>query len=149
MDLSDEKLILLFFDITKQSSQFALQHSDNNSNYFLGQYRCMQILYVNGAMTQKELAEQLRIRATSLSELLMKLKKKGLIKRTVTEKDKRTFLVTLTDAGRSKAQEQNQGRNKLYAEILYPLSELEKEQFRLILNKIKEHYVELEAHQSE
>lgn len=149
MNLNDEKLILVFFDVMKQSRQFALQHSDKNSSYFLGQYRCMHILYTQGEMTQRELADQLHVRSTSLSELLLKLENKGYIKRIALKLDKRTFLVTLTDAGYRQAQVHNQERNKLYAEILCPLSEVEKEQFGNILDKIKEHYSELETNLNE
>lgn len=149
MNSSDENLIILFFDVIKQSRHYASHYGDKNSNFFLGQYRCIHTLYTYGEMTQRALSDRLNIRATSLSELLAKLENKGYIKRISSEMDKRTFLVTLTDAGCKLAEKHNQERKELYAEILRPLSETEKDQFEIILGKIKEHYSELEANINE
>ena len=149
MNSENEALILLFFDVMKHSRQFAAQHSDNNSSYFVGQYRCMQILYSNGEMTQRMLADALRIRSTSLSELLAKLIKKGHVKRIQDADDSRTYRVSLTDIGYREAEEQQQRRGGLYSEILSPLSKDERAQFEHILQKIKEHYTELENQQNE
>lgn len=149
MNLKNEELIMLFFDVMKRSSQFAAQHSDNNSNYFIGQYRCMQILYTQGEMTQRALADALHIRSTSLSEVILKLEKKGYVKRLVEENDKRTYRVLLTDDGQKQAEEQQLKRGELYLELLSPLSEEERLQFGHILKKIKDHYIEQEVKQDE
>lgn len=50
-------------------------------------------------VTQKELAEKLEIQPASASELLMKLERRGLIRREKNQDDRRSICVHLTDAG--------------------------------------------------
>jgi Transcriptional regulators len=137
----NEKLILLFFDVTKLSSRFALRNSENKSNLMIGQYRCIQLLHFQDFMTQKELAEKLHIRSTSLSETITRLEEKGFIKRTASDNDKRTYVVSLTEEGKKRAEQDYKKREGLYSSILYPLSDDEKQQFENILSKIKNYYL--------
>lgn len=51
-------------------------------------------------MTQKELVEKLRITPASLSEVLMKLERKGYVVREKDENDRRLVRVQVTEAGR-------------------------------------------------
>lgn len=144
MKNDDEKLVLLFFEVMKLTKRFALNNSENNVNLMIGQYRCLQLLYLHKFMTQKELAEKLNIRSTSLSETITKLAEKGLINRDKCERDKRTFVVSMTEAGRICAEEDYKRREEVYSSILEPLSDDDKEQFTNILGKIKKNYLEQE-----
>lgn len=141
MEDKNEQIILSFFEVMKLSSRFATQKSKKNSNLMIGQYHCLQLLFTKDGRTQKELAEILNIRATSLSETIARLESQEMIRRERSKEDKRTFLVYLTDKGRECAKQNLKDREKLYSYMLHPLSEEEREQFGSILNKIKEYYI--------
>ena len=65
------------------------------------QGRILKILYLNGPMTQKVLQDKLEIQPGSMSELVSKLERKGLLLREKDPADKRKILLTLTEAGRA------------------------------------------------
>lgn len=148
MEDKNEQIILSFFEVIKLSQRFAMQKSKKNSNLMIGQYRCLQLLFIKDGRTQKELAEILNIRATSLSETIARLESQEMIRRERSKDDKRTFLVYLTDKGRECAKQNLKDREELYSYILHPLSEEEKEQFGSILNKIKKYYIEQEKEEN-
>jgi DNA-binding MarR family transcriptional regulator len=143
MEDINEDIIILFFEVMRLSNQYAHSMSDDNSNHMVGQYRCLQVLYMDGDMTQRELADKLHIRATSLSETIVRLESKGFIKRNLSTKDKRTFVVSLTKEGRKAITNNMQHRESLYNEMLITLTDDEKTQFKTILQKIKTHYLDL------
>lgn len=64
-----------------------------------GQDSILAVLSQQPGMTQKELGEHLGIRPASVSELLMKLERKGLVLREKDEQDRRSIQVRLTEAG--------------------------------------------------
>ena len=142
MSFGDEEIVGLFFDVMKMSRYFAMTHSGGTSP-FVGQYRCIYTLSETGTITQKELAEILQIRSTSLSELLLKLEKKGFVKRTPSTQDKRKLLVSLTEEGQKEACQYQKMRVMAYCDMVSPLSVEEKSQFYSILCKIKNHYIEM------
>ncbi|MGN0136819.1 MarR family transcriptional regulator [Anaerotignum sp.] len=143
MSFRDEEIVGLFFDVMKMSRYFAKIHNGSSSP-FLGQYRCIYTLNETGRISQKELAEILQIRSTSLSELLLKLEKKGLVERMPSAQDKRKLLVSLTQEGHEEALKYQKLRVNAYCDMVSPLSEEEKRQFYSILSKIKNHYMEME-----
>lgn len=143
MGFRDEEIVRLFFDVMKMSRYFAKTHNGSTSP-FVGQYRCIYTLNETGTITQKELGEILQIRSTSLSELLLKLEKKGFVKRIPSTQDKRTLLVSLTQEGHEEALKYQKLRVNAYCDMVSPLSEEEKNQFYSILSKIKNHYMEME-----
>ena len=99
------------------------------------QGRILQILLSDGPMTQRDLTRCLDIQPGSVSEVLGKLQKNGLIERTEDDHDRRTVMVSLTEKGREKAEDgpdkQADGQHDMFA-ILSPeektslLSTLEK-----------------------
>ena len=94
-------------------------------------------------------ADALHIRSTSLSELLSKLERKGLVERTPVPDDKRSLIVSLTKEGAQKAKEYNRRRAKTRHKIMDHISDEEKRQFYSTLKKIKENYLEMEAEENE
>ncbi len=70
------------------------------ANPLRGQGRVLSILKMMSEISQKELAYLLDMRQQSLSELLQKLERSGLITRIPSEDDKRVYTITLTEKGR-------------------------------------------------
>ena len=74
-------------------------------NPYRGQGRVLAALNLEPEISQKDLTRQLGMSKQSLAELLGKLEKNGLIKRTQSEKDKRSVIVRLLPKGREAANE--------------------------------------------
>lgn len=103
-----------------------------------------------GAVTQRELTRRLGIQPGSVSEVLAKLEKNGLILRTENLQDRRTTDLTLTDQGRLLAQEAAGRRKKRHEEMFSCLTEGEKDTLLTLLDKVNEdwrqRYREIECH---
>lgn len=76
-----------------------------------GQERVLEVLLSEDNLIQSYLAEILDLRPSSLAELMKKMEVNGDIIRTEDSEDKRIKRVTLTEAGRNKA-EKNAGQKK-------------------------------------
>ena len=74
-------------------------------NPYRGQGRVLAALNLEPEISQKDLTRQLGMSKQSLAELLGKLEKNGLIKRTQSETDKRSVIVRLLPEGRKAANE--------------------------------------------
>lgn len=99
-----------------------------------GQKRILHILDKEGSMTQRELTERLNIQPGSASEIIKKLEGAGYILRTVNEADRRTADISLTDAGKALAVENN--KENVSGELLSALSGDEAAQLLNLLEKL-------------
>lgn len=63
------------------------------------QARVLGLLAAAGAMSQRCLADQLRVAQATVSSLIDRLQSKGLVQRDRSERDRRQILLTLTQAG--------------------------------------------------
>lgn len=59
----------------------------------------LALLMRNGPMNQKEIQQQLSVKAGSASELISKLETKGLLERSRDENDRRKVVLSLTEKG--------------------------------------------------
>lgn len=100
------------------------------------QKRILIILHEEEKITQRDLTERLGIQPGSASEILSKLESAGLIVRTQNEIDRRTTDVCLTEAGRESAAEALAQRQKRHEEMFSCLSEEEKQELLLLLERV-------------
>jgi len=70
-------------------------------NPLKGQGRVLSLLKMQPEISQKELGFLLDMSKQALAELLGKLEKSGYITRTQSDKDKRSYIIKLTDSGRN------------------------------------------------
>lgn len=111
-----------------------LKHRNNEP---IGQYRLLSKLFEHGSMEQKALQDKMCLKSASISELLIKLENSGLIIRKKDENDRRNIIISLTNQGEIKAQEYII-KNELDANDLFEcLNEQEKEQLKVILEKLE------------
>ena len=108
-----------------------LYHNGMNKS---GQGRILHILEQEGSLAQKDLQTILKIKSGSVSEILTKLEKDGLIVRTRDERDRRRMIVSMTEEGRKHAQDFHERAEK--KNWFYALSEEEQAQLRTILQKL-------------
>lgn len=90
------------------------------------QKRILIILLETGGMTQRELTERLGIKPGSASEVIGKLENAGLVQRKLSQADRRTADIQLTETGRQQAKEAAMQRRIRHQEMFACLSEEEK-----------------------
>lgn len=100
-----------------------------------GQGRILKILSEQSVMTQKELQEKLEIEAGSMSEIVSKLERRGLVMRQRDDRDKRRMVLSLTDKGRAR-HEERMGYQDHEEKLFKALSEEEKEALEQMLGKL-------------
>ncbi len=100
------------------------------------QHRVMSIIMdQGGTMPQGELLEILDVRSSSLSELLGKLERQGLVERQRSEKDKRSFEVSATEEAKA-AYDNPTTAPSDGSHFFACLDQAEQEQLRGLLEKI-------------
>lgn len=97
-----------------------------------GQDSILTVISQHPGISQKELGEILGIQPASVSELLMKLERKGLVLRKKDVQDRRSIKVQLTEDGRSHLAEPEEES----ADPFRSLSAEEQEQLRSLLEKL-------------
>ncbi len=100
------------------------------------QKRILIILNEVGTITQRTLTDRLGVQPGSASEVIAKLENAGLITRTLSESDRRTTDIALTEAGKKLADEALAQRNKRHEEMFACLSDTEKSELLTLLEKI-------------
>jgi len=105
-----------------------ISHANKDINPHKGQGRVLTILKMQPEMEQKELGYLLDISKQALAELLNKLEKRGYITREKSEKDRRSFVIKLTDAGcEAISEEKDEIDDDYIEEIFDSLSDKEQE----------------------
>lgn len=100
------------------------------------QKRILIVLNEVGSITQRELTERLGIQPGSASEVIAKLESAGLIARTMSESDRRTMNIELTEEGKKLAYEALEQRKRRHEEMFFCLSEEEKNLLLSLLEKV-------------
>lgn len=100
------------------------------------QKRILIILKESDGITQSELTRRLGIQSGSASEVLGKLETSGLIMRKVSDTDKRTTDVRLTEAGQKAASEACRQREERHRQMFACLTDEEKETLLSFLERI-------------
>lgn len=84
----------------------------------------------------KDIISMLHIPNSTLTNAINRLEKKELVKRIISEKDKRSYGLQLTDKGKQAEELHIMYEKELFKRILSPLTTKEREDFIFILNKI-------------
>ncbi len=90
------------------------------------QKRILIILREEGRITQCRLTERLGVKAASVSEVIKKLEKAGLIEKKQCQQDKRTAIVKLTIKGKEEAHKAFEEREIRHQQMFSGLSNEEK-----------------------
>ena len=106
----------------------------------LPQMHTIEILGASGNLRMKELAEKMGVTTGSLTVLVDRLEKKGLVERTPHEEDRRSIRVSLTDKGMIHFQEHHNFHTRLTQEITGPLSPDEIQNMINLLKKAIAHF---------
>jgi len=101
------------------------------------QRRVLSFLRERGPMTQRDILEEMDIRASSLSELLGKLEGRGFVTKEKSEADKRNYNVSITDDGIRALTEMQSRYDLSMSDLLSGLDEAEKARLAALLEKLR------------
>ena len=102
------------------------------------QSRILIVLNTEGAITQSKLTELLNVQPGTVSEVIGKLERAGLIERTASENDRRTSELRLTVDGVEMAMQASEARKNRYEDMFACLTESEKFDLLALLEKVNE-----------
>lgn len=102
------------------------------------QGKVLKILYRKGQLSQKEVQNFLEVRPGTISEIITKLEKKGLVIRIQDSEDRRKVLLTLTEKGRLDVEAFNQNYQNHVIAYFNILTKEEKNEFIRILQKLQD-----------
>lgn len=105
-------------------------------NLSVGQPKILEYLYSHDGAIQKEIAEACLIEPATVTSLLSRMEKNGLIKRKSKEGDKRYMCVFLTDMGKENAGISIEALSNIEQTALHGFSEEEKSQFVSFLKRV-------------
>lgn len=96
----------------------------------------LHILEKESGVSQTRLAEMMDIRPQSLSEMLCRLEGEGLLERRISESDKRSSQVYITEKGRCVSGEMRARHEQFAQEFFSVLSDAEQETLSALLEKV-------------
>jgi DNA-binding MarR family transcriptional regulator len=135
----DEQLLPLFRRAAKWLVRGHRHLHRGHRHLHFGHHAQGHVLAILGEsenISQRELLELLHVRSASLSELLIKLEKKGAIVRRRSEKDRRNFLLQLTEQGRAELAEHRRIRQQSAGQLFSVLSDEERETLAALLTRL-------------
>lgn len=94
-------------------------------------------LYKNGCISQEQLIKNMLVNKSLVTRILKHMEKKGLIERTVSLKDKRSYDLNLTDKGKELSFVVDEIFEDTSGNMMQGLNDEEKEILLDLLNKVK------------
>lgn len=112
-----------------------------DTNLSIGQPKILDYLFTNDGSIQKEIAEACQIEPATLTSLLARMEKNGLVKRENKNGDKRYFCVYLTDIGKTACNHVINAFKNAEDIALNGFSDEEKEKFIFFLKKANKNLI--------
>ncbi len=122
--------------LNRQMYRVAHRKGRGKDGLYQGQESLLILILQNDGASQRDLAEQLDVRPSSMTEMLTKLKQHDLILRKQDETDQRVVHIHLTEAGRVLAESLAEGKDTFTKSFFCALTEEEQEQLFVLINKL-------------
>ena len=129
---------LLIFRLARASA-WRLGRSLNESGLRWPEFAVLHHLDAQGAVSQRDLALALRIQPSNLVALLDQLEDRRLLARSPDPADRRRHRVELTADGRRAVKRAREATRRAESELLGPLSDGERREFRALLVRLTAH----------
>jgi DNA-binding MarR family transcriptional regulator len=114
-------------------------HVVHMDGFYREQSRLLLLIAENDGIIQRDLAEEMDVRPSSMTEMLAKMEQLGLILRNQDEKDQRVMHIFLTEEGKAAAEESKSANAKLTDVLFQSLTEEEIEEMLRITEKLTAH----------
>ena len=124
--------------LTSAQHTVFMKMTDKLSNYDLTpvQYSVLYCLWEQDMRSPKEIAERLKLENSTISGILERMEKKGLIERSISKEDRRFIEVCLTDKGASLKEDVIRAVEDVNADVMSIFSEEESAEFKSRLRKL-------------
>lgn len=130
------KLYYALHNLVKQMHRAAHRDYHIRGAIYHGQAKLLVEVSRNDGASQKELAEKLDVRPSSMTEMLSKLENNGFIFRKQDEKDQRVSHIHLTDEGKKIVEDIEKSKDEFEEKFFSALTEEEKEQLFVLIEKL-------------
>lgn len=107
-------------------------------NIGVGQVPILKLLSDNGTMTQRQIAEEIRVTPATICGTIKRMERAGLIQRASTERDGRVTCISLTDEGRQRTEQAAKIIELSHRELLRGFSEEECRQMENFVRRMGE-----------
>lgn len=137
--MASEELMKLYIELqrlARQMHRFAYKAMHEGNHYRGAQSRLLTVVAENDGITQRELAEILDVRPSSLTAMVGKMEQFELIKRKQDEKDQRVMHIYITDKGKEIEVKSKDDIQKLADLLFENLSEEEIKNMLAIIEKL-------------
>lgn len=134
---NSERLVRELFAFSNQLHQKVARSHHTHSSY-VGRGRILYLLAQHDYVYQNQLAKLAKIKPGSLTQILEKMEKEGLIVRKRDQHDKRLVYVFLSPAGKKQVTRNEQYHRDFQQYVTGTLTEDEMKQFTATLEKIQE-----------
>jgi DNA-binding MarR family transcriptional regulator len=122
--------------LIRQIHRLAHQEMYHKSGLYHQQAHLLHLISQNDGANQRELAEQMDVRPSSMTEMLNKLERANLITRKQDEKDQRVMRICLTESGKRATEQATATTGDFIGSLFNCLSEEESAQMLAIIEKI-------------
>ncbi|WP_338448140.1 MarR family transcriptional regulator [Niallia oryzisoli] len=122
---------------TSKAIQERMRLELTKNNLSITEFSVLEVLYHKGRQTINEIGNKVLISSGSMTYVIDKLEKKGLLKRVACPNDRRAIHVTLTDAGNETLEKVMPEHEELVESIFASLTNNEKELIVELLQKVK------------
>lgn len=107
-------------------------------NIGVGQVPIMRLLSLNGTMTQRQLADEIRVTPATICGTLKRMERAGLIVRAAAAEDARVSRVSLTEEGEIRCSKAQEALRCSYREMLQGFTEAERGQMAEFIRRMGE-----------
>lgn len=122
--------------LNRQMHRVSHRESHGKGGLYHGQANLLLLIFQNDGASQRDLAEQLDVRPSSMTEMLTKLEHGDLIIRKQDDKDQRVMRICLTEKGKKTAQEITESKDAFAESFFSALTEDEQEQLLILTEKL-------------
>ncbi len=116
--------------------QRKLNKSCNSLGVTLSQFAVLEALNTKGDLSVGEIKESILTTSGNITVVISNLEKEGFVKRFKSKKDKRSYIISITDEGKEVVKEIFPDQEKIIVDIFSHIDEDMKKQMIIELNKI-------------
>lgn len=107
-------------------------------NIGVGQVPILELLKANGTMTQRQIAEEIRVTPATICGTIKRMERAGLIRRTSMESDGRVTCISLTETGDMLTEKAREAIEQAHRNLLSGFSREECAQLQGFISRISE-----------
>ena len=113
-----------------------------------GQIRVLEILKAENGISQRELVRRLYVKPSTVTVMIQRMNKAGLVERKTDQTDQRVMRIYLTEQGRKAYKEVCEVSAQLEAQLIYGFTEEEQQRLRSYFNRLRDNLAEPAAGQT-